>query len=326
MISLTDGIKIALENGPTLIADGRSDTADYQIISHAHFDHLTTNLSGSILCSPTTKALIETRTDTPITNHSTTAPTVTLLPSGHILGSRAALIQNTERILYTGDVCTRSRYYLEGFTPPDADILIIETTYGIPTYEFPDQPTLESHINDWITANHDSPLFLFGYSLGRAQKLHYIADNHPAINSIYVADPIAAINQSLSDTTEITFTAEKFQQTETYGAGDAIILPTQYSRRDDINSIIDSSNGVKAGFSGWAVTDTYRHRGDYDITFPLSDHCDFTELLDIVTSVDPDRIYTHHGFSTEFATYLTQEYDYVAQPLLKNQTTIDSFT
>lgn len=326
MISLTDGINITLQNGTTIIADGRSDTADHNIISHAHSDHLTNNLSSSLICSPITASLIETRTNTRLHNYSTNTPDISMVPSGHILGSRAALIHGKKRILYTGDLCTRDRYYLDGFTPPDADILIIESTYGIPTYEFPDQSTLDTQINDWITANHHSPLFLFGYSLGRAQKLQYIANNHSAISSMYVADPIASVNQTLTTMINIKFDAEDFTDTHTYGAGDAIILPTHYSRRDNVTSLIDSTNGIKAGFSGWAVTDSYRYRGGYDITFPLSDHCDFTELLDVVKKVDPDRIYTHHGFNTEFATHLNREYEYDAQPLLKNQSTIDNYT
>ncbi|WP_458205749.1 hypothetical protein [Haladaptatus sp. NG-SE-30] len=35
---------------------------------------------------------------------------------------------------------------------------------------------------------------------------------------------------------------------------------------------------MKVGFSRWAVTDSYRYRGGYDVTFPLSDHCDFDDL------------------------------------------------
>ncbi len=326
MISLTDGINIDLPNGSTIIADGHADTADHTIISHAHTDHLTNNLSSSLLCSPITASLIKSRTNATVPDYSSSTPQITLIPSGHILGSRAALIEDKYRILYTGDLCTRDRYYLDGFTPPNADILIIESTYGIPPYKFPDQATLTTRINNWITENQDSPLFLFGYSLGRAQKLHYIASNHPAISSIYAADPIATINQTITDNTDVSFTAKPFNQSHSYDPGDVIILPTHYSRRDSINSLIESSNGIKAGFSGWAVTDSYRYRGGYDITFPLSDHCDFTELLDVVKTVDPDEIYTHHGFCTEFATYLAREHDYNAQPLLKNQTTIDSFT
>jgi putative mRNA 3-end processing factor len=326
MISLTDGITINLQHGPTIIADGRDDSADYQIISHAHTDHLAKNLSPSIICSQITAALIGTRTNTTLPSHSTNTDLVTLIPSGHILGSRAALIDGTNRILYTGDLSTRDRYYLDGFTPPSADILIIEATYGIPTYEFPDQSSLETQINNWITANSDCPLFLFGYSLGRAQKLHYIANNHPAITSIFAAEPIKTINQTLTETTELTFSTRTFSPEHTYGSGDAIILPTHYSKHDSINVLIESTNGIKAGFSGWAVTDSYRYRGGYDITFPLSDHCDFSELINVVKSVDPDRIYTHHGFSTEFATHLAGEHDYDAQPLLKNQTTLTNFS
>lgn len=326
MISLTNGISIELPNGPTLIADGSSQTADHTIVSHAHTDHITTNHSSSIICSPETAALIETRTENPVKNYTSHSKAVSLLPAGHIIGSRAALIRAEQRILYTGDICTRDRFYLDGFTPPDADILIIESTYGLPTYRFPAQAQLEAQINEWITTNRDAPLFLFGYSLGRAQKLHYLAANHPGINTIYVDDTIHEINQTIMDTTNLTFNSERFEFSSTYGPGDVIILPTHYSRRDRLNALINSINGTKAGFSGWAITNSFQYRGNYDITFPLSDHCDFTELVNVVKTVDPDTVYTHHGFNTAFADYLSRELDYDARPLMKNQTTLDTFT
>jgi putative mRNA 3-end processing factor len=34
---------------------------------------------------------------------------------------------------------------------------------------------------------------------------------------------------------------------------------------------------------------------------PLSDHCDFRELVDVVKRCNPDKIYTFHGFSEDFA-------------------------
>jgi Cft2 family RNA processing exonuclease len=38
-----------------------------------------------------------------------------------------------------------------------------------------------------------------------------------------------------------------------------------------------------------------------DYSFPLSDHCDYTELLQLVRDVSPETVYTTHGFTSEFA-------------------------
>ena len=82
---------------------------------------------------------------------------------------------------------------------------------------------------------------------------------------------------------------------------------------------------MKVGFSGWAIEDSFKYRGDYDETFVLSDHCDFSELAATVDALSPKLVYTQHGFADEFATYLGTEFDVDARSLKKNQTSLDEF-
>jgi putative mRNA 3-end processing factor len=89
------------------------------------------------------------------------APGIELRPSGHIPGSRAILIDGDRRVLYTGDVSTRDRGPQTGFDPVDAEVLIVEATYGRPTYRFPPQAAVEARIRDFI-ADTAAPRVLFG--------------------------------------------------------------------------------------------------------------------------------------------------------------------
>ena len=41
-----------------------------------------------------------------------------------------------------------------------------------------------------------------------------------------------------------------------------------------------------------------------DYVIPFSDHCDHSELLEVVKQCNPRKIYTFHGFQEEFANYL----------------------
>jgi putative mRNA 3-end processing factor len=41
-----------------------------------------------------------------------------------------------------------------------------------------------------------------------------------------------------------------------------------------------------------------------DYCFPLSDHCDFNELVTVVEKCCPERVYTCHGFDNDFASTL----------------------
>ena len=63
-------------------------------------------------------------------------------------------------------------------------------------------------------------------------------------------------------------------------------------------------NAITIGFSGWAVNKRYKYMMGLDYALPMSDHCDFSELLTVVKRCQPKKIYTFHGFATEFATTL----------------------
>ncbi len=56
--------------------------------------------------------------------------------------------------------------------------------------------------------------------------------------------------------------------------------------------------------TGWAVESSCRFRARTDAAFPLSDHADYGELLELVERVQPRRICTVHGFAREFAATL----------------------
>lgn len=63
---------------------------------------------------------------------------LTLLPAGHILGSAMAFIETGGgTLLYTGDFKLRPGLAAEICEPRRADLLIMETTFGRPAYEFP---------------------------------------------------------------------------------------------------------------------------------------------------------------------------------------------
>src|SRR5262249_42104376 len=70
--------------------------------------------------------------------------------------------------------------------------------------------------------------------------------------------------------------------------------------------------------TGWAVEPNCRFRYQCDAAFPLSDHADFPELLEMVKRVQPRKIYTLHGFAADFAQTL-RELGYDAQALSQQE-------
>src|SRR5262245_4526837 len=73
-----------------------------------------------------------------------------------------------------------------------------------------------------------------------------------------------------------------------------------------------------AVLTGWAVDQNCRYRYQAHAAFPLSDHADFPDLLEMVKQVKPRQVYTLHGFAADFAQTL-REIGYQAYALSEDE-------
>ena len=320
MIREKDGIHIT--GNYNVVADSRSASGDLNFVSHAHFDHLHQG-NTEVVCSDETAALASARTGKDV-NYSSHQD-VELFDSGHIIGSKSALFNLDEKILYTGDFSTRDRLYLNGFKARSADVLIIESTYGIPAYRFPDYKEIESEIIDWIQDN-DQPLFLFGYSLGKAQKIQKIVEK-ATDRPLLAHGSVKKMNDAIEKCSDIGFSAVPYGENKKMLEDDGILIaPTSFARNKGLKKFVNKVNGLTAGFSGWAATDNFRFGKGHDRGFPLSDHADFDELVSTVKQVDPERVLTTHGFDEALAQHLANEHGFEARALKKNQRSLSEFS
>ena len=322
MIREKDGIHFEVD-GKKYVADSRKSAGDVNIVSHAHFDHLHQS-DSRVVCSELTARLAEARTGEEVQRHE--SHNVELIPSGHILGSSAALFGEEKKYMYTGDVSMRDTAYLEGFQPQSADVLVVESTYGIPAYTFPDQREIENRIKDFVADNRDQPLYLFGFSLGKAQKIQKTIEE-VAERPVLAHGAVKKMNDAVEEASDMEFSAEAYgENKKKLDEENAILIaPSRSSQADWMEKNVEKFGGLKAGFSGWAAQESFKYRGGYDETFVLSDHCDFDELVELVQCVDPDEVYTQHGFDEELAAYLKRELGYNAKALKKNQTSLSQF-
>src|SRR6266568_594372 len=152
----------------------------FAFVSHAHGDHIAPH--EEIILSEGTARLLQARMPGMRTEHvlpfgeqrRVHDVDVTLLPAGHIFGSAQLFVSDgTETLLYTGDFKLRRGKSAEAAEWRRADTLIMETTFGLPRYQFP--PT-EQVIEQIVAFCHDAieddvvPVLL-GYSLGKAQEI-----------------------------------------------------------------------------------------------------------------------------------------------------------
>ncbi len=269
-------------------ANGRY--VDYHFISHAHSDHLPSRVLGKIVASKETLSLSLGKNF--LCGEPEKASTIELIDSGHILGSRAALIEN--RILYTGDFNIRTRLFLRGFEPPEAEILIIEATYGDPRFKFDPFTQLSRYINnlltDLLSTGHN--ILALGYSLGKSQILTKMFSWY---ENVYVSSVVEKYNYIYQ---KLGVDLGKYKKWIGKADEPFILIGRLYHR--DVKDAVSRYDLVKIEFTGWSVIRKYEDI----IGIPLSDHSDFYDLLRIIDRVKPDKIYTFHGYSDKLAAAL----------------------
>ena len=104
-----------------------------------------------------------------------------------------------------------------------------------------------------------------------------------------------------------------------------MISPASTGRSAFIKMLREKYSAIVIAFTGWAVDKNYNYAMGVDYAFDLSDHCDFNELVDLAKYCNPSKVYTVHGFATEFADHL-KELGFDASPLEGNgQSTLSSY-
>jgi Cft2 family RNA processing exonuclease len=227
--------------------------------------------------------------------------TVTLHPAGHIFGSAQCLLAHERRgtLLYTGDFKLRPGRSAEPCATPRADVLIMETTFGLPRYVFPPTEQVLAAIADFCRqaiADGATPI-LFGYSLGKSQEL---------LQGLASAQlPVMLHPQTFKLTRIYEELGQRFPPYREFDAGGlaghVLICPPQSGRSAVLQAIPACRT---AAITGWALDAGAVYRYQCDAVFPLSDHADFPDLLAFVDRVQPRLVLTLHGFAREFASTL----------------------
>ncbi|MFC4986648.1 MBL fold metallo-hydrolase RNA specificity domain-containing protein [Saliphagus infecundisoli] len=329
-VSLRDGIRIELSDGKTVVADATEPAGDVAVLSHAHGDHLYSQAPSEVICSELTARLAAARRRDEGKLVRGSHPTIEQVPAGHVPGSSATIIEDEgTTYLYTGDFSPRERFGLAGFDAEavaadyDVDVLVTETTYGTPDYVFDAQRELERRIVGWLD-DQDGPVVLFGYTLGRAQEIERLVARSER-ERLFVTEAIERLNGVIAEAWGTDFGARRYRRETALNPEDALVLPAQTNKLSFVDRIVEATGAVTAGFSGWAIEESFLYRGGYDETFVLSDHADFSELVATVETLNPRQVYTTHGFADAFATHVETELGIEARSLKENQTSLGEF-
>jgi Cft2 family RNA processing exonuclease len=224
---------------------------------------------------------------------------LTAYPAGHCLGSAMLYAEDGERsLLYTGDFKLGASATAEQAELPQADVLIMECTFGLPQYRLPPREEVITRLMELVQsalANGRTPV-IHAYPLGKSQEVTKLLTDrgvpvlqHPVIFA--VSRVYEACGVELGDYGE--FDGRPLD-------GHAVVTLPRGSRDFRLPGL---GRTVSIAVTGWAADGWARYRLGVDHALPLSDHADYDQLVETVRLVKPREVFCTHG-PAEFAEHL----------------------
>lgn len=234
-------------------------------------------------------------------------------PAGHIPGSSQIRVEHKGEVwVFTGDYKLENDGLSIPYEPVPCHSFITECTFGLPAFKWRPQQEVFADINAWWRENkaEGKTSVLFGYSLGKAQRLIKHLDT--SIGTIYTHGAVENMNEVVRENFELPNTFRITPDTDKKEiAGNIIVAPPSAHGTTWLRKFAPFETATA---SGWMAFRGARRRRAVDRGFVLSDHCDWNELLTAVKATGCERVITTHGYTDIFSRYLqTLGYDAITE-------------
>ncbi|WP_158975361.1 ligase-associated DNA damage response exonuclease [Cellulophaga sp. L1A9] len=229
-----------------------------------------------------------------------------LHPAGHIIGSSQIRVEHKGEVwVFTGDYKTENDGISTPYEVVKCDSFITECTFGLPAFKWTPQQEVMESINNWWLENQaeGKTSILFGYSLGKAQRLlKYL---NPEIGKIYTHGAIENMTEVLRPLVDFPETTLITKETKKQDLlGNIVLAPPSAHGSTWIKKMVPY---VTASASGWMTFRGARRRRAIDKGFVLSDHCDWTGLLESIKATGAEKVICTHGYADIFSRYLREQ-------------------
>ena len=281
------------------------------IISHGHADH---SRWGH-------KNYITHHTNVPIIKHrlgeinvtgkdwnetfSINGVTFSLHPAGHIIGSAQIRVEYKGEVwVFSGDYKMEDDGVAVPYEPVKCHAFITECTFGLPAFKWLPQDQVMQDINEWWQQNQEDgrTSVLFGYSLGKAQRLLKHLD--PSIGKIFTHGAIENMTEVIRPLMDFPGTTRVTRETKKEELrGNIVLAPPSAHGTPWLRKMVPY---VTASASGWMTFRGARRRRAIDKGFVISDHCDWQGLLQAIKETECEKIICTHGYTEIFSRYLCE--------------------
>jgi putative mRNA 3-end processing factor len=287
-------------------------------VSHAHGDHAGAT-AGETIASRETLALMEARggpraaraldwgdaVELPLAGGG--AARVSIAPAGHVLGAAQLVVDHPGgRLVYTGDYRTGvGATHAEG-APVECDELVVESTFALPIFRFPDRDRVRQDLVAFCRARLDEGLVpvVLAYALGKAQSvIHDLVEAQVPVVAHGAAYKMCAAYEALGVPLGLADGRVRAYADEPKGKIKAtLVIPPRAAAQ----MTKKRANAAVALVSGWALLDAQLERHRADAGFVLSDHADHVDLLETIEATGARRVYTTHGDAEALARILVR--------------------
>jgi putative mRNA 3-end processing factor len=286
------------------------------IITHAHGDHLRAG-SNAYLCSIASLGVVRQRlgTDTGVTavayGDAVTMDgvRVSLHPAGHILGSAQIRVERRGEVwVASGDYKRQRDLTCAQFDAQPCHVFITEATFALPVFRWDPPDVTIAEIVAWLDEMRAAqrPAVIFGYALGKAQRLlaelHAIGFDRPIFVHGSLVPLIDAYRSSGVAMPEVVLATQAPRGTSF--AGELIVAPVSARGSTWMRRFRDHG---AAFASGWMRVRGARRRRGYDRGFALSDHADWDDLVHTVKETGAQRVFVTHGYTDALSRFLTED-------------------
>ena len=323
--------KGAILLGKCVACDSFDDARPLRVVTHAHYDHLTglqqsLRKCKAVIMTAATKDLLEAmrgRWSLTRGNVKTLAyeepliyedEKLTLYFADHILGTAQVLVEDVEgtRILYTSD------FRLPKTPIINADMLVIEATYGNPMQVRPFEKVVENALVSLVERGlKQEPVYIFGYH-GKLQEVMQILRNARMKAPFIVPEKVFRVSKicekhGMKLGRYLLFSEEEAQSM--LKIKDSFVAFYHMNSRRYIGK-----DAFRILVSGWEFSSPRRQIGDNEHIIALSDHSDFKGLLKYVEESRPKLVITDNyrmGAAKTLAKQIEKRLKIPAKPLPK---------
>lgn len=297
----------------------KTNSREFNFITHAHKDHIGKNLSNEY-CYLTTEPTLEIinlmynenkKSNTLEFNKKYKHDDIQykIINSGHVLGSYSLILEhNGTKITITSDLNTIDTTTTKATIPEDTDILIIESTYGSLNDVFPERQLEYTRFLKWLILNrlNNKLPIISSYPLGKTQEIAKLISDNTNFNIGLTKE---AFNITNVYTKNNIFLKNYDLISKNINELDVLILPPGKITKTMVDALATTSK------KNLAFASTTGNALRFGEQFKISDHCDCNELLNYITNSNAKQVYTYHGKDNEFANIVSKKIGCYAKAL-----------